>query len=85
MLYLLMIGIFAAAGQFSLTYAYRYGKASEIAIYNYSNIIFAAVIGFLLWGEVSDILSIIGGVIIILISIIVFMYNQRNTARVKKS
>jgi drug/metabolite transporter (DMT)-like permease len=77
-IYLLMIGIFAAIGQFSLTYAYRFGKASEVAIYNYSNIIFAAVIGFLIWGEISDIWSIAGGSIIIIISIIVFIYNNRS-------
>ncbi len=76
-LYLLLIGIFAAIGQFSLTYAYRYGKASEIAIYNYSNIIFAGIIGFIIWGEISDIWSILGGAIIILISMIVFVYNHK--------
>jgi drug/metabolite transporter (DMT)-like permease len=73
-----MIGIFAAIGQFSLTYAYRFGKASDISIYNYSNIIFAAVIGFFIWGEISDIWSITGGSIIIIISIIVFIYNNRS-------
>ncbi|MFC1887937.1 DMT family transporter [Candidatus Cloacimonadota bacterium] len=74
-IYLLMIGVFAAIGQFSLTYAYRYGKASEIAVYNYANIIFAALLGFLIWQEIPDILSLIGGIIIIGISIIIFYYN----------
>jgi drug/metabolite transporter (DMT)-like permease len=76
--YLLMIGVFGAIGQFTLTYAYRYGKASEIAIYNYSNIIFAGLIGFALWLEIPDLLSIIGGIIIIVSSIIVFTYNSKN-------
>jgi len=79
LVYLLLIGIFGAIGQFSLTYAYRYGKASEVAIYNYSNIIFAAIIGFVIWGELSDTWSIIGGIMIILISIIVFMYNHKKS------
>jgi len=74
-IYLFMIGLFAAIGQFSLTYAYRYGKASEIAVYNYVNIIFAALLGFLIWQEVPDILSIIGGIVIIGISVIIFYYN----------
>ena len=76
-LYLLMIGVFGAVGQFSLTYAYRYGKASEIAIYNYSNIIFAAFIGFLLWQEIPDVLSIIGGSIIIITSLYFFMFHSK--------
>jgi len=78
--YLIMIGVFAAVGQFSLTYAYRYGKASEIAIYNYTNIIFAGLIGFMIWGEISDIWSIMGGSLIILISIVVFIYNNKNSS-----
>lgn len=77
-IYLLLIGVFAAAGQFSLTYAYRYGKASEIAVYNYVNILFAALLGFLIWQEIPDLLSIIGGIIIIAISIIIFYYNLRH-------
>lgn len=76
-IYLLMIGVFAAVGQFSLTYAYRYGKASEIAIYNYTNIIFAGLIGFMIWGEISDIWSIIGGSLIIVTSVVVFIYNTK--------
>ena len=76
-IYLLLIGIFAAAGQFSLTYAYRYGKASEIAVYNYVNILFAALLGFLIWHEIPDFLSIIGGMIIIGISVIIFYYNLK--------
>jgi len=75
--YLLMIGVFGAIGQFTLTYAYRYGKASEIAIYNYSNIIFAGIIGFALWTEVPDLLSITGGIIIIVSSIYVFIFNTK--------
>jgi drug/metabolite transporter (DMT)-like permease len=77
-IYLFMIGVFAAIGQFSLTYAYRYGKASEIAVYNYANIIFAVLLGFLIWQEVPDILSLIGGGIIIGVSIIIFYYNLSN-------
>jgi drug/metabolite transporter (DMT)-like permease len=80
-IFLLLIGIFGAIGQFSLTYAYRYGKASEIAIYNYSNIIFAALLGFLLWQEIPDLLSILGGLIIIISSVFVFIFNSRQGAR----
>lgn len=75
--YLLLIGIFATIGQFSLTYAYRYGKASEIAIYNYTNIIFATILGFIIWQEIPGLLSIIGGIIIIISSIIIFTFHSK--------
>ena len=75
--FLLGSGVFAAIGQFALTFAYRFAKASEIAIYNYSNIIFATIIGYILWKEVSDIYSIIGGIVLILTSIWIFFENNR--------
>ncbi|WP_050607606.1 DMT family transporter [Clostridium niameyense] len=75
-LYLILTGIFAAVGQFSLTYSYKYAPASEVAIYNYTNIVFSSIIGFFIWREVPDILSVIGGIIITAMAIIVYLYNK---------
>ncbi len=69
---LLLTGIFASIGQFGLTHAYRHAKASEVSIYTYSGIIFAAIIGFFMWQEVPDILTILGGTLIILSGYIVY-------------
>ena len=76
-IYLVGIGIFAAGGQFGLTYAYRYAKASEVSIYNYSNIVFAAILGFAVWKEIPDTLSLIGAIIIISASYYIFKFNNR--------
>ncbi len=70
-------GIFAAMGQFGLTYAYKYAPANEVSVYNYSHIIFSAGVGFLFWGEISDIYSIVGGSIVILVSVGIYMYNRK--------
>ena len=37
---LLATGVFASVGQFGITYAYKYAKATEVSIYNYSAIVF---------------------------------------------
>ncbi len=74
---LIAIGIFAAAGQFGLTYAYKYAKASEVSIYNYSNIIFAAILGLTIWKEIPDTLSLIGSGLVIITSIFIFRFNNR--------
>lgn len=76
-LYLLGIGVFAALGQFSLTFAYKYGKASEIAIFDYTTIIFAALLGLILWGEIPDMFSFIGGTLILGTAIVNYFYNSR--------
>lgn len=62
---LICIGIFASIGQFMVTLAYKYGKPSEVAIYNYTSIVFAIVIGFIIWGEIPDKWSVLGSLILI--------------------
>jgi drug/metabolite transporter (DMT)-like permease len=74
---LLATGVFAAGGQFGLTYAYKYAPASEVAIYNYSHILFSAAVGFMFWGEVSDVYSIVGGSIMIIVSAAMYIYNRK--------
>ncbi|MGL4652785.1 DMT family transporter [Cetobacterium sp.] len=63
--YLILTGIFATIGQVGLAYAYKYALASEVSIYQYLSIIFSAIIGFMVWKEVPDIFSLIGGFIIV--------------------
>ncbi|MBU9917390.1 MAG: EamA family transporter, partial [Fusobacteriaceae bacterium] len=41
------------------------GKPSEVAIYNYTSIVFAIAIGFGIWKEVPDKWSILGSIILI--------------------
>ncbi|KGM98449.1 membrane protein [Clostridium novyi A str. 4552] len=76
-LYLMLTGVFAAIAQFSLTYSYKYAPASEVAIYNYVNIVFSGIIGFFIWNEIPDGLSVLGGVIILLMATIVYFYNKK--------
>lgn len=78
LIYLILIGIFAAIAQIALTYSYKYAPASEVAVYNYTNIIFSAILGFIIWQETPDALSIVGGIIIILVALVVYLYNKKN-------
>ena len=76
-IYLIGTGFFAAIGQYGLTFAYKYAPAAEISIYNYTTIIFAAILGFIVWGELPDVLSILGSVLIIATAIAVFLYQNK--------
>ncbi|MCK4957331.1 MAG: DMT family transporter, partial [Candidatus Cloacimonetes bacterium] len=82
LIFLLGTGIFAAIGQFGLTYSYRLAPATEVAVYNYSSIVVAAIIGFSLWHEVPDLLSAIGGILIIITSILLFLHNKTKRYKV---
>ncbi|WP_113673394.1 DMT family transporter [Vallitalea guaymasensis] len=75
--YLIGTGIFAAMGQYGLTFAYKYAPASEVSIYNYTTIIFAAIMGFLVWGELPDWLSLLGSILIIVTAVVAFIYQNK--------
>ena len=58
-------GAGAAMGQFGITLAYGYAAPREIAVFDYSNILFTAVFGFLFFGQVPDVFSLAGFVAIV--------------------
>ena len=62
---LIMAGVSATGGQFCITAAYRFAPAKEIAVFDYSQVLFAAVLGFFFLEQVPDVYSLIGYVIII--------------------
>lgn len=72
LIYLILIGLFAAIGQITLTYSYTYAKASEVSIYNYTGIIFSMIFGFMFLGESVKITSIIGAIFVIFAGLIVY-------------
>lgn len=75
--YLILAGIFASIGQFGITIAYKYSKAKEISIFDYSNIIFSAIISIVLFNIIPDYLSVIGYIIIFAVSLYMFLYNKK--------
>ena len=60
LLFLLGAGICAAMGQIFVTKAYAYAPAKEISVYDYSQVIFSALLGFFILQEVPDLFSFIG-------------------------
>ncbi len=76
-LILLGAGLAAAGGQFSITAAYKFAPAKEISVYDYSQIIFSALLGFIMFSQLPDIWSLLGYVIICGVGIVMFIYNNR--------
>lgn len=74
---LLLAGLFASGGQFTITAAYTYAPARDISIYDYSQIIFSTMLGFVFLGQIPDYLSFIGYGIIILSSLSMFLFQQK--------
>lgn len=64
-LILILAGLCATGGQFCITAAYKKAPAKEISIYDYSQVLFAAALGFIFLGQLPDVYSVIGYVLII--------------------
>lgn len=79
LLYLIFAGTFACIGQLGITKAYICAPAREISVYDYMQVIFAAVLGFFVFGDIPDWLSILGYVLIIGAGVAMFFYNKKQT------
>ncbi|WP_419741799.1 DMT family transporter [Paraclostridium dentum] len=75
--YLVLGGVFASIGQFGVTLAYKYAPAKEISIFDYSNIIFSAIISILVFNVIPDKYSFIGYLIIFSASYYMFLNNKK--------
>ena len=63
------VGAGAAIGQFGITAAYRFAEPRQIAVFDYTSILFAALFGAVLFGQVPDVLSVVGFALIVLAAI----------------
>ena len=80
---LILAGICATGGQFSVTAAYSHAPASEISIYDYFQIIFSAVLGLVIFRQVPDRYSLLGYVIIVGSAVVMYLYNVKGLFRKK--
>ena len=77
--WLLSAGISAALAQFSITAAYTCAPAKEISVYDFSQIIFASLMGLIVFNQVPDILSIIGYIIIIGMAVLNYLISTKHS------
>ncbi len=80
-LFLLLAGIAATGGQLSITAAYTFAPAKDISVYDYTQVIFAAIFGFFIFAQRPDILSVIGYVLIIGVAVFKFRYEKKKPGR----
>lgn len=61
---LIAIGVLASAAQLLLTRAYAHAQAAHVGPFNYSTVVFAALMAWVFWSEIPDLLSLIGIVVV---------------------
>ena len=62
---LLLMGIFATVGQFTLTRAYVHAPAAQVGPFLYVGPVFAGLLDWLIWGRLPDALFVAGAVVVI--------------------
>lgn len=72
--FLILAGLSAAGGQFSITAAYSRASAKEISVFDYTQVLFAALLSFVILGDLPDWLSFVGYAIIIGVAIFKWKY-----------
>lgn len=58
------LGVFASIGQLFLTKAYTLAPAARVGALTYATVVFAALLGWIFWGETLDLFSLSGAVLV---------------------
>lgn len=67
---LILAGASATIGQYGVTFAYKYAAAKNISVFDYSQVLFSGIFGFIFFNELPDLQSLIGYIIVISVGII---------------
>jgi drug/metabolite transporter (DMT)-like permease len=61
----IFIGVASTAGQWIVVLAFRYADASVLAPFSYAQLIWVSLLGFVIFGEVPDVWTVIGAAFIV--------------------
>ena len=76
-IFFIFLGIFFCTGLFLQIKALSITPASILAPYNYTIIVWGIIFGLLVYGEIPDIFTIIGAIIIVSSGIFIFRYSYK--------
>ncbi|PKK39714.1 hypothetical protein ABB02_01054 [Clostridiaceae bacterium JG1575] len=65
LVWLLLIGVFAASGQYFLTKAYLTAPASKVTLFDYTAVIVSPILGYFIFGEAFELHTLLGTLLIL--------------------
>jgi drug/metabolite transporter (DMT)-like permease len=68
---LVMVGVIGGVGHLILTEGYRYAPASVIAPFDYVAMLWAFILGYVLFGELPDVYTLVGAAVVIAAGLLV--------------
>ena len=79
-LLLSLVGIFGGVANLWLSLSYRYSEVSLVTPLKYLSLVFAIILGYLIWEEIPTLKSLFGAVLVIVSTLIIFrreIYKKR--------
>ncbi len=84
LIYITLGALCATGAQLSLTKAYRLAPSKEISIYEYFQVVFAGILGLVIFQSIPDNYSLLGYTIIIFASFLLYLLNNSKVFQVVK-
>ena len=79
---LLLSGVFFSIAQILMVEAFRHVEATVLSTFKYSSILFAALFGYLFWGEVLDVWVLLGALLITASGLLIVRYRHQPIATI---
>ena len=76
LLMLILAGISATIGQYGVTFAYKFAAAKNISVFDYSQVLFSGIFGYMFFEEFPDFQSLIGYIIVISVGIVLVLRSK---------
>ena len=73
---LILAGISATIGQYGVTFAYKFAAAKNISVFDYSQVLFSGIFGYMFFEEFPDFQSLIGYIIVISVGIVLVLRSK---------
>lgn len=80
-LFLFLIGGFSQLGQMFLTTALQRERIAGVAIINYTGLVYAITVGWILFGESQSLVSIAGMLLVVIGVVLSLLYGRRQSRR----
>jgi drug/metabolite transporter (DMT)-like permease len=77
--FLLMLasGVFVAGGFYCMVQAMRLGEISAVAPFRYGTMLWALLVGIVVWGEIPNLLAVVGILIVVAAGLAMFAHERR--------
>jgi drug/metabolite transporter (DMT)-like permease len=82
--WLILCGLFGGTGQLMMTYSYRYGEPSMLAPFDYIAMVWAMLLGWFLFGEMSETLVLVGSAVVIVSGLFIAWREHKHHAELPR-